>query len=184
MERYRITNKGYKFDKFVFWGAVSLVFLMLIGIMARHNFDFKTTNVYIKCEDPEGCINPLLDKGLDNCRMRLRVLWSIPLYTTEDCRDTCTGEWCKWEVLPKGEYGTPPDPMLKNAGLYSWGIVILAVLLNHLVHNKGKKFDLGFKEYFYSQFPKLKGKIKFKLDEAETEEESEDDIDELIEGEI
>ena len=64
----------------------------------------------------------------------------IPLYTAKDCREGC--EWCKQEYLPKGEYGEKPSQLYKL--MYPLTFVLIAMMLgiNHLLYNKGKKFDV------------------------------------------
>lgn len=139
MKRYHITDGGYRYDRLIFWGAIAMILLFLGLIGARHNFDFSTANVYIKCESDNGvhCRNPIYN--ITECKQQLRILFVIPLYTTKDCTETCTQDWCNWATLPPGEYGTPPDPLMDWIPFVAISLLVLAVLVNHFVHNRGKR---------------------------------------------
>ncbi len=138
MDRFNSTETGYRYDRILFL-CVFLIFLLLVlNIMYVNNFDF-STKPYFKC-NYESCRNPYYE--MQNCNQQLNILWMIPLYTTEDCHKTC--EWCNQEYLSNGVYGELPKAsfLYNNILLISIGLLAIGLLLNHFIHNRGKKFDI------------------------------------------
>lgn len=150
MKRYNVMDNGYRYDRVIFWIAFLFILGVIFQIALRNGFSFNETKIYLNCEDPNGCLNPLVENKLhfiERCRQQLRILFFIPLYTTEDCHDTCTESWCTQAVLPPGEYGTPPDPMIARMPALIIAILAVSLLFNHLWHNRGlrPKIQLNLK---------------------------------------
>lgn len=139
MNRFNVTKNGYKFDKVIFWGSMILIFGLVFYLMDYYNYDFSSTNIYVKCEQ-EVCENPL--NNIKDCKQQLNILWVIPLYKANDCRQNCEDDWCNWKYLPEGEYGKKPNSLFRYMYPLTFGVIILSLLLNHLIHNRGKKFDI------------------------------------------
>lgn len=145
MKRYNTTDNGYVYDKFIFWFVMLLTVGGVFLIAARHDFKFSSTYVYIQCKGIQDCPNPLIEndeKYLQDCRQQLRILFFIPLYTTKDCKESCTEDWCNWEMLPPGNYGTPPDPWVENYLYVVLGLILVGIVANHFIHNRGRKFQI------------------------------------------
>ena len=139
MKRYRETELGYKFDKVIFLGVFLIVSGFILYIFYINNFDLNP-HLYFNCEQ-EICENPYYKINAE-CKQQLKILWLIPIYTTKDCKEDC--DWCKEQLLFKGEYGTKPNGsfFINNAYIFSFFILILGFFINHKIHNKGKKFDI------------------------------------------
>lgn len=133
------TERGYIYDKRIFWAVFSVVVILILYIFYQHNFDV-TPNIYFKCTQSI-CENPLY---MADCRQQLSILFFIPLYTTDDCKEEPGYEWLKEKYLAQGEYGEPPpsDFLYKGIRMLVLLIILLGLILNHLLHNKGKKFDI------------------------------------------
>lgn len=138
MEWIHRTKKGYKFDKRIFAIYFIVVLFMALVVMQRHNWDF-SARPYFKCE-LEQCQNPFY--YTPTCKAQLTAGFGlIPLYTTEDCKDTC--EWCNEAYLPRGEYGEKKDSyLLNNMWFIVLGLYVVAFVVNHYIHNRGRPFDL------------------------------------------
>lgn len=162
MPRFNIMDNGYRYDKLIFWAAFALVVASVFIVSARNNFDFSNTKIYVECDHPMGCPNPLLN--IENCQEQLRILFFIPLYTANDCKENCKEAWCTQEILQPGKYGTPPDPLIKYIPAIALTLVILALLANHLIHNRGKKFKVQL-----NLKPKTREKIKKFFNRVEVE---------------
>ena len=137
MQRYRITELGYKFDKLIFFGVFAIVVSAVISIMYLNNFDF-STHPYFECHR-QTCKNPYYNM---QCKQSLNILWVIPLYQTQDCKIGC--DWCNSELLPIGTYGERPKAgfLMDHLVQFSFLLMLLGILINHFVHNRGKKFDI------------------------------------------
>lgn len=125
--RYRTTKNGYKFDKLIFWGGACIMVVIVLLFLYENGYK----NIpYVVC-DEEKCLNPLIDQ-----------------YTKESLIEKynldCSEQWCFYEVLPRGEYGK--KPLTEEFTITILSITLLGFVLNHVLHNKGKKFDLGLKE--------------------------------------
>jgi hypothetical protein len=130
--RYKITKKGYKYDKRIFQ-AVSLLVVIYMATAIILEGGFKT-NIYVACHEEQKCLNPFY-KGIENTQ---------PL--PQRYQNKCTMEWCKDKYLEPGfQYGTPDKkPLSKLAWPFTILILITGFVINHTIHNKGKKIDLGF----------------------------------------
>ena len=128
MKRYNITTKGYRFDKFIFWGMFLIWILLLGSQFYIHGYGH---HPYFVCHAYE-CENPLV-RGEYKCTLAFGM---IP------CKVECKEEWCTKPFLPKGEYGKKP---INNNAFYMamFGSLILGLVLNHFIHNKGKAFHIN-----------------------------------------
>lgn len=145
MKRFNIMDNGYRYDRMIFWCAFLIILSWLFVVAARNDFSFSQTKIFITCKDPHGCMNPLVENEnyyLESCQEQLRILFFVPLYTAEDCRDTCTEAWCTQAMLAPGTYGTPPDPWIKHTPALIIAILVVSLLFNHLVHNRGKRLKV------------------------------------------
>ncbi len=157
------TGNGYIYDKRIFWGVIAIVLVLVFFVSKDYNFNFKT-NFYFKCED-YSCKNPIMNKQTR----------AYNTYTDADLKKDCIADWCSQEFLPRGEYGIkPPDSFIfKNLPLISFGLVILALVINHIIHNKGKKpgIKLNLSDKWLSKINKLGKKLGDKFGELEENEE-------------
>lgn len=138
MSRFYTTTKGYRFDRIIFYVMFGLVLMFFGYVFAVENFN-TSTHVYINCKE-EYCQNPLLDPSFI-CQNELKVLWFIPIYEDKNCMRNCNEEWCEWKYLPRGEYGRKKPPYILAFPWFTLAISIMGIIANHLIHNKGKKFD-------------------------------------------
>jgi len=137
MNLFRTTESGYRYNQILIYSAFFVILAGFFYVLYLNAFDFKT-NIYIKCDLPF-CENPLVN--MPECSQELKILWFIPIYKTEDCRASCTEWWCTSPSLPKGEYGKKPSFLQTNFSFIGMAIFLLALVLNHLWFNKGKKVD-------------------------------------------
>lgn len=108
------TSKGpYKSDRWIWQGVILFCFLWL-GFIA-HSYDYNLD--YFKCGDGER----LYEGPHQNCKN--------PFYKPGTA-------WKSMEELPYGEYGQKPGPLFNSAGSVVFGIMVLALLLNHIIHNR------------------------------------------------
>ena len=168
MKRFNTTKRGYKFDKIIFY----IIFILVTGFVMfkfyEYNFDF-TPKPYFECKQAF-CKNPLYQS---DCKQQLKILWVIPLYTTRDCKEICV--WCNKEILPKGIYGEKPDDYyMNNLGLFAFFLFMFGMVLNHLLHNRGKKFDLEIP--ITKKLIINRDYITEKLSKVEDDEKSEDNM--------
>ncbi len=138
MNRFRETKLGYKYDKLLLSSVFFLFLILIVYILYINSFDFQL-HPHIIC-NMESCKNPFYE--LQNCQQTLKILWVIPIYTTEDCRAKC--DWCNLEYLTRGEYGTKPKGgfFINNALLIGFSFILVGLILNHFLHNRGKQFDI------------------------------------------
>lgn len=109
---------GYKADRLIFRSALVLMFLFLLVIMFMLKFDF-TPRAYFKCGDVMGCKNPF--------------------YWQNETR--CNYKWCEDPYLPQGVYGEKPPRIISSFGPFNIMLFAIAFLVNHLLYNKGFKFN-------------------------------------------
>ena len=127
MKKFHITEDGYIYDKRIFWGILILLVVIIGGLYVRDGMDRRISFI---CESPQGCINPLFESEYYN-----------PI-TKENYLAGCVGEWCTSEHLAPGVYGEPAPPIYKFFGLFVFCMIAFGLILNHYVHNKGKKISL------------------------------------------
>lgn len=139
MKRFNITKRGYKFDKLIFWVVLIFTISLVIYNFYLHSFDF-STRAYLNCESPT-CSNPYY---LEKCQQQLKILFFIPLYTTKSCNEDPAYDWLQEKKLARGTYGEPPPQnfLYIYIRIIVLGILILAFLLNHSLHNRGERFDI------------------------------------------
>lgn len=139
MNIFNTTERGYRYNKFIFFSVFLITLGLVFYLFYLHNFDF-TPSAYLKCDYDE-CKNPLYGQP---CKQRLKILFFIPLYTTGDCSEDPAYNWVSEPYIPRGEYGEPPpeDFLYKHIKLIVALLFILTFVLNHFLHNRGKKFDL------------------------------------------
>ena len=131
MNRFRVTDSGYRFDKLIILGGWGIILFILFCIALINKFDF-TYHPYFECKG-DICLNPLFSESKVECRTLLG-----------NCKMSCQGEWCKEKYLTKGVYGEKPGYYsLELIGSLFALIILCSVLLNHFVHNRHKRFDLG-----------------------------------------
>lgn len=129
MDFFQRTKNGYLYDKRIFWGAFAVCCIIALYIFYQYNFDF-SKKLYFVCDDPIECHNTIMDYP--------------------NLMKHCHEDWCMQEKIPKGVYGTPPpnDWLFNNFKWIVFFIMIATIPLNHLLHNRGNKFE------FLNPFPK------------------------------
>jgi len=148
MKRYHCADNGYKFDRFIFWGVMGIMFLIIGGLLVSNDFSFKY-NFYLKCDNPLGCENPLAAEGAS---------YHNSFFTSWDYLDDCTDEWCKAKILKPGVYGRSPNPLIKNFFIICIMLMGLGLVVNHYIHNRGKKFAvrLAVSDKIWKRLKKIK----------------------------
>lgn len=146
------TDNGYIYDKRIFWGVIAVVLVLIFFVAKDYNFNFKTS-FYFKC-DKFSCKNPLMDQSN----------MAYNTFTGYDYKKDCIADWCKQEFLPKGEYGIkPPDSFIfRYFSLIFFLLIAMALVLNHLIHNRGKKpgIKLNLSEKWLEKLRKLGKKLE------------------------
>lgn len=121
------TSKGYKYDRRFFWAGMIAIIVAFLNIAYQYEFNFHN-KMYFVCNDFGGCENPYFNMECDRA-------W---LYG-DKCLIECREEWCKEEVLPTGVYGEkPPENFGRNFVIQIIVILLIAFILNHFFHNRGK----------------------------------------------
>ena len=139
MKRFKETQDGYKYDRLIFIPMFLIFIFIILYIMYQNSFDFNL-HPYFNCSYSL-CKNPYyLIEG--ECKQTLNILWVIPIYKTNDCREGC--DWCYQEYLNWGVYGSKPKSefLINNIYWITAIIFLLAFLLNHFINNRGKNFDI------------------------------------------
>ena len=132
MKIYQIADNGYKFDKRIFWSAMLIMVGAFLYVAADNNFNLRY-QFYYECEAVR-CKNPFMDQAFQ--------MWNT--YTDYDYKTDCVDPWCKQKWLNRGVYGKRQPLLFNYFTPLSFGLVILGLLLNHLIHNKGKQPSLKF----------------------------------------
>ena len=137
MNWIRETKKSYKHDARIYLLGFAIVISIFLYTAYDHGFDTRPIP-YAKC-GADICQNPYYGQP---CKQQVRILFFIPLYTSQDCTTKEENSWLTQKNLTRGTYGRPPSPMLR----YSWGIMFCVLFLtffaNHYTHNKGRPFDI------------------------------------------
>lgn len=123
---YNIADNGYIWDKRIVWLALLIIISLFFYIAYQNNFDFRY-KFYTKCDDIT-CPNVMADN---------QRFWYNP-YTKYDYKKDCTEEWCMQDYIHRGEYGLKEPLLVANFDTIAWMLVLVALVLNHLVHNRGK----------------------------------------------
>jgi hypothetical protein len=172
MKLYNETPTGYRFNKLLIWGTL----LILIGFVtynySKYGLD---TQPYFKCNDAY-CKNKIAEQ--------LNPMEQDKAHCTGTCMPIkCEAAWCTMEYVPRGEYGERPSWVWQNFNFIAWGLVIVALVLNHFLFNRGVKFSLPTKRkllptplaYIVKKiFPKFENEVNLQKDKNETLEELEE----------
>jgi len=139
MKRFNPTQTGYRYDRLIFLLVLIMIIGLVLWVMAANSFDFGL-HPYFNCKE-DICLNPYTQIQGD-CTQSLKVLWFIPLYTTDDCRKQC--DWCNYPTLTRGIYGSRPklEFLLNNMFYIALLLIVIGFVLNHYFHNKGIPFDI------------------------------------------
>ena len=130
------------------WGMLLLMIFILFLELKAYNFSFEP-NLYMECKPTLGatdCLNPI--------------------YDTKDMK-YCKADWCRSERINPGVYGVhpPKDPIYNYYPTICILLMALGLFLNHIIHNRGKKFKLSV------NLPdSLKDKIKNKINEVDKDD--------------
>lgn len=149
MERYKITSKGYRFDKVIFYLANFYILLILSVTILKYGLAFKP---YINCIT-DTCENPFMNKNSYGCT------FGFGLFDCEIQKE----EWMKNKILLRGEYGTPP-PNFNWFYITVFSALLVAFSLNHIIHNINRQFHINAMD--------LLEKINLKEEENEGENEN------------
>lgn len=136
-----ICKNGYVHDKRIYLGVIAIALLLFLVIGISMEFDF-TPRIMYKCTT-NYCENPLLSD------------WVV-MSDKEAIIKKCTEAWCTEPLLPRGVYGRPEPLLMKYYSLIVFLMVPFALLINHLLNNKGKKFELPIQETMEKLEEKLK----------------------------
>jgi len=154
MGRFNKTKYGYIYDKYIFRTMLLLIYIYAIWVLAINDFDF-SFKPYLLCEGSQPCENPFYEA---EC-------YYLGGFITKSCDLKCENDWCSQEYVLPGEYGKKTPNYIKNFGFTYFIIVLIALLLNHYLHNKGKMFDI---EYSITKKKKVNFRDFFKkFDELE-----------------
>lgn len=127
MSRYKTFGK-YKLDRYLFQTVMWLIFGWLFFITYYYDFNLD----YFNCPvDSDGSISGI--------KVMLKDFHNTNLNVNEkgECRNPFyKGSWKNKEYLPPGEYGTKPGNLFYSSEWVSVGLIILALLLNHFIHNR------------------------------------------------
>lgn len=130
MKRYHTADNGYKYDRFIFWGLMLVVLGIMFSVFWQYNFNFKE-QFYFNCRGPDPCKNPWASREMHATDFFGRNL-----------KADCTEAWCNQELLLPGEYGTKPPIILTHFSTIVIALSVLALLLNHFIHNRGKRIGV------------------------------------------
>lgn len=125
----------YKIDKVIFNSAFLVFMIFLFYILYSHGFNFDT-NIYVKCpvEETKGCKNPFYCPG--------GLCVASETLSAKD-KQKCTMDWCKEPVISPGfEYGKKYDGSEQNLTIFAIFVFSIALVSNHLIHNKGYKLNV------------------------------------------
>lgn len=149
MKSLRQTKTGYIFDKRIFRAALGIMLLVLIFILWKNDFDF-SPKFYFKCDKPL-CQNPLY-----------KIKYNQYAFgEMKEAKELENCDWCNNEYLTMGEYGEKEPVSVKAFYILCTSLILLSFCLNHLIYNRGKKFDFGI------ELPKFMDKFK---EEGENED--------------
>lgn len=118
---------GYKADNRIFLAAVFIILIWLCAAAWPISLDTKT-HVYVNC--PNSSIN---SPQCENPFWRENYV-KMGLNPDEHCPYVGL---CDFEYLQPGQsWGSPPNFFYNNMTTFSFLIIVLAILINHFVHNK------------------------------------------------
>ena len=123
--RYKII-KGYKIDKYIIKVAFFAFVAMLFYIASIYDFDM----YYVKC-DASNYTGPISYSMLFNNsaqRNETQSMCKNPFFENIS--------WRNEEYLSNGEYGLNPREWMSKLKIGGVMILLLALLINHIVHNR------------------------------------------------
>lgn len=127
---------GYKFDRWIFKTAMILIFVYLGFIIFLNGFDLDYFNCPMNSNSISASSRLMLPK--DYKFKELNGQCRNPFY-----RETT---WKNEEFLSPGEYGTKPGTLFELAKIVAFLIILLALLINHFIHNKDFKLKEAINE--------------------------------------
>ena len=132
MKRFTTHKNGYRYDKVILYTSFTLMILLMLYIFNLYEWDF-SKKIIVRC-DADQCENPFysIRRG-EYCD----ASGCTPVYnpTAPDC----SYDWCDSPTLSRGVYGYQIPPIVKLFPWVSVGLVLLALVLNHFIHNKGRR---------------------------------------------
>lgn len=128
MKIYTTTESGYRFNKIIF---LSAIFVLIVGLFMMISIFGYEQHAYMVCED-EYCENPFATQ-----EPVCQGMYCPPVL--------CEEAWCSQEYIPRGEYGKEPPAIYSYFKYIAFGMIGLAFLLNHFIHNRHKRFSVPTK---------------------------------------
>lgn len=135
----------YRYNRPLIYGGFIVVISLLLYTFYLNDFNIMPA-LYMKC-----------DTGIDksgHCEN--------PLYMSKNMK-YCKQDWCKGPFIEPGEYGTPPPSgfLIDNFDALALFIIILVLILNHFLFNRGKTPAVNY------PFKDKINKIEFEDDKEE-----------------
>lgn len=130
-DRYRITEKGYKFDRFIFNFALISCFAFLFLIAFQYDFQLD----FFECQ-----ASPFPFSGEKNDSI-------FTIYSNQEyCENPFYKEsdWKNVKYLPAGKYGVDPKEWFWRTISSVLVTFLLAFSLNHIYHNFGVKNENNY----------------------------------------
>lgn len=124
---------GYKFNNLIFKIGIGLIFVWILIAGFNHGWDWKD-KPYFVCNDQRGCENPWHSSEADPLDP---FSVSVPCVNPVPGRSPDFVLCSKDHFLFQESYGRPPDFFMKNASAFAWFVVIVMILLNHFLFNRG-----------------------------------------------
>lgn len=121
---FQVCDNGYKYDRRIFWAIMGIIVLSVFFFAYSQDFDF-SYKFYYNCDEPI-CNNPYSEN----------TTWYNSV-TGE--KHYCTDDWCNRKLLERGEYGHKTPFFMQYFPPGTVLLVICGLLLNHFIHNKGKR---------------------------------------------
>lgn len=115
----------YVFNKILFRSMLLILFLFGFLIVADAGFDF-SPKFYFNCPEDQGaCPNPFIPQDVN-------------YFSTNTEIAVCPeGFPCSQEVFPPGfSFGEKPNPFINYYGYFTFAIVVITILLNHILYNR------------------------------------------------
>ena len=127
---------GYKFNKWIF----RAVYVVTIVLFLFAVWGVGRTEIYLKCpsDSPRQCRNPFVPET--------EYLPNGTISPFNARVEPCTAgpEICSHEYLVPGEsIGKPPSFLYANFGMLLLATYLIAFIINHLLFNRGYKFQEG-----------------------------------------
>jgi hypothetical protein len=139
MKWYRVSNTGYIWDKRIFWGAQLIIVLLAVAILWANHFDL-SYHPYLSCNQ-DICENPFYKSNLLYDYSGPIINKFLPSVGDFNC------DFCDKQFLPRGEYGVNFSNLIYAFIIFVIAVVLLAIFVNHKMHNVGKTVDIGAEQY-------------------------------------